>query len=387
MDGPAGFVSAVAQQTWRGLLDTFDLFTTVDGVARIDEVAVAQRLLVVALLLAGGWLVDRVAGRALRGVAARFAVGAETLGAARAAVRYVVGVLTALAVLAQFGLPQAVLAQAAVGAVLVFGFFGAWLVGQRVVLEAVRRDALDPSLAQLLRNVLAVALSAIGFVTVVGQFGVDVLGVITALGVVGIAVGFAAQETLSNFIAGVTLLLERPFRIGDWVEVAGRVGRVERIRLRTTLIVDRDNVQTSIPNAQVASGTIINLTAGGPLRVRFPIGIAYKESAKAARMALLPIVQAHPDVLRGEGREPAVAMAGLGDSSVDLVVIYWLAPERIAVEPRVTAQLREACKEALDAAGIQIPYPHLQLFVDDASGLRPVLSPLYPPRAARGGEA
>ena len=387
MDGPAGFAGDVARQTWRGLLDTFDLFTTVDGVARIDEVALAQRVLVVALLLVGGWLVERIAGRALRGLAARFPVGSETLGGARAAVRYVVAVLTLLAVLAQFGAPQVVLAQAAVGAVLVFGFFGAWLIGQRVVLEAVRRDTLDPSLAQLLRNVLSVALSAVGFVTVLGQFGVDVLGVVTALGVVGIAVGFAAQETLANFIAGVTLLLERPFRIGDWVEVAGRVGRVERIRLRTTLIVDRDNVQTSIPNAQVASGTIINLTAGGPLRVRFPIGIAYKESAKAARAVLLPIVHAHPDVFHGEGREPAVAMAGLGDSSVDLVVIYWLAPERIGVEPRVTSQLREACKEALDAAGIQIPYPHLQLFVDDASGLRPVLSPLYPSRGAPGSEA
>ena len=74
-----------------------------------------------------------------------------------------------------------------------------------------------------------VVIAALAVVTVMDQFGVDVLGVVTALGVVGIAVGFAAQDTLSNFISGVTLLVERPFQIGDWVELAGKVGRVERI--------------------------------------------------------------------------------------------------------------------------------------------------------------
>jgi len=201
--------------------------------------------------------------------------------------------------------------------------------------------------------------------------------VIAGLGIVGLAVGFAAQSTLANFIAGVTLLLERPFQIGDWVEINGQTGKVMEIALRTTRLRTRDNIYTVIPNSSVAEADIVNLSAGGPLRVRIPVGIAYKESVSAAREVILPLLVAKEHVLQDPDMTPAVTMSALGDSSVDLTVLYWLSPENIDIQPRISAQLLESIKEALDAAGIQIPFPHLQLFIDEARGLAPVVDALH----------
>lgn len=355
-----------------------------EGGPAIDVPALTVRVLVSVLVAALAWGAYAVARRGLAWVLRRTRFPADARGPLYLALRATVFVLAGLAVLGQFGVSRLVLGNAAVAAIFAFLFYMVWWTGNRLLMASVDRVGLDPSLRQLLRNVLAVGVAAIGFVTVMDQFGVNVLAAITALGVVGIAVGFAAQETLSNFIAGITLLIERPFRIGDWVDVGGKIGRVESIRLRTTLIVDRDNVHTIIPNAQVAAGQIVNLSGGGPLRLRIEVGIAYKESAAAAREALLPVLRDHPDTLRGAAYEPAVFVTGLGASSIDLLGLAWIPAEKIAVQPRISAELTEASKQALDRAGIEIPFPHLQLFIDDAKGLGPVLAPWTPPPSGRG---
>ena len=91
----------------------------------------------------------------------------------------------------------------------------------------------------------------------------------------------------------------------------------------------------------------------------------------------MPVLQAHPEVLQGVGMEPRVLLKNLGDSSVNLEVKVWITPDNLDVQPRIMADILEQMKEALDAAGIEIPFPHLQLFIDDAKGLKPVLEPFY----------
>ncbi len=380
------FGGRVWNELLRSLGDTVGFFDPEAGLAMDAALAdLALRLVVVAILAAVFWIVYRVLRMGLRGLTRRvaFLEGLEetVLGGLRA----MLVTLALLAMASQFGIPSTVLASAAIAALLAFAFYAAWIVGNLLLTNAVRSADLDRSLEQLLRNVLAVTVVALGGIAVLQQFGINVLSVITALGVVGIAVGFAAQETLSNFIAGITLLVERPFRIGDWVEVSGKVGRVERISLRTTRLVDRDNVITSIPNASVASSEIVNLSAGGPLRARIAVGIAYKESAAQARDVILPVVTPHPKVLGGAGYEPGVVMSELGDSSVNLTVLFWIAPEDIGTMPKIAAEILEGVKEALDDVGIEIPFPHLQLFIDEAKGLPPVLEPFARPLAAGPG--
>ncbi len=383
------FVRTVWSELRGSLGESFSLVRG-DGVAALDVEALTVRLLVSLLVVLLAWLVYGVARRTLAWTLRRTHFPETARGPLFLALRAVVAVLASLAVLGQFGVSSVLLGDVALAVIFAFAFYLVWWTGNRLLLVAVDRAGLDRSLRQLLRNVLAVTVAAVGFVMVMDQFGVNVLAAITALGVVGIAVGFAAQETLSNFIAGVTLLIERPFRLGEWVDLGGKVGRVEGIRLRTTLIVDRDNVHTIIPNAQVAAGQIVNLSGGGPLRLRIEVGIAYKESAAQARDVLLPVLRGHPEILRGGRYEPTVLVTGLGASSVDLAGFVWIPPEKIAVQPRISAELVESVKEALDREGIQIPFPHLQLFIDDAKGLAPVLAPLAPrpgsDRAAGGAD-
>lgn len=377
MSGAGGFAARVWQQLQDSLARALGPFGP-QGVASGEALAtVATRLIVALLLLAlfgGGYA---VLVRLLDGGGRRLRLPADLIRLLKRALAYAVTLLAALAVLAQFGVDSAVLGRVAMAALFALIYYAAWLVAHRLLQNATHRAGLDRSLVQLLRNVVGVVVSALAVITVLDQFGIDVLGVVTALGVVGIAVGFAAQDTLSNFISGITLLIERPFRIGDWVELAGKVGRVERISLRTTRLVTRDNIHTSIPNAKVASTEIVNLSAGGPLRLRVPLGIAYKESSRAARQALLPVLRGHPEVLQDAVHAPSVLVEELGSSSVNLVMLAWIEPDTIAREPVVSAELIEAAKEALDAADIQIPFPHLQLFIDDAQGLLPVADRLH----------
>jgi small-conductance mechanosensitive channel len=375
---PENFFQNVLAELNRSLRETFGIFgrgpeDISASFARIlTQLLVA--LLIILLFSTAYWLLKRV----VRGVTRRSKVLANLTRPLLTGLRYVMVLLTSLAVLSQFGLSPALLAQIGIAALFAFAFYLTWVVTNRLMTNTLRMRGFDRSLEQLLRNLLAVLIVAFGAVTVLNQVGINVLSVITALGVVGIAVGFAAQETIANFISGITLLIERPFRIGDWVVIGDIDGRVEEITLRTTRIVTLDNSSVAIPNASVASSMITDFSAGGPLRVTIPVGIAYKESVKAARAVILPILENHSKVLKAPTRQPAVMMRELGDSSVNLWVLYWIAPEDIPLRQRLSSELLESIKEALDAAGIEIPFPHLQLFIDDAEGLKPVLEPLYP---------
>ena len=297
----------------------------------------------------------------------------------RTTLRYLTGLTLLLAVLAQFGASPSFLGAVAKAGFMALGFFVAWLVLKRILQEAMSRYNADLSIRQLVNNLLSVLLFTFASITILAQFGFDVLSIVAGLGIVGIAVGFAAQSTLSNFIAGITLLIERPFRIGDWVNINGQDGKVVKIALRTTWLRTRDNIFTMIPNDSVASSDIINFSAEGITRLNFIVGIAYKESVAKAREVILPILSAHKEVLHDKSLAPKVRLENFGDSSVDLKIQIWITQDNLDAQPSIIGELREQIKHALDEAGIEIPFPHLQLFVDGAQGLEPVLKPWHPP--------
>lgn len=215
-----------------------------------------------------------------------------------------------------------------------------------------------------------------GVVMAAGQLGVNLGAVLASIGVVGIAIGFAAQDTLSNIIAGFLIFFDKPFQVGDWVDVADEVGEVSEITMRTTRIKTKRNTWVVIPNKKIIDEVLVNHSKQGATRVDVPVGIAYKEYIPDARNVLeeavkyLPGVIAHPP--------PQVVVKSLGGSSVDLEVRVWI--DKASNEPPVACAVVEASKLALDAAGIEIPYPHLQLFVDDIrepvwKGLQALKSP------------
>ena len=353
------------------LLSTF-------GILKPDETNTAEffatfasEMLASALLLLLFVGVYRLLRAALRFLVRRFRLGREVSRPLAAALRYVVVLFALLAILSQWGVPANLTGHIARAAAMAFLYYLGWLVGLRAITHALARYELDPSIVQLLRNVISVVFAALGGASILSQFGVNVLSLVTGLGVVGIAVGFAAQDTLGNFIAGTTLLVERPFRIGDWVQVNEQVGKVREITLRNTRLVTRDNVYTSIPNSAVASSEILNFSAGGPLRLKVELGIAYGASVEAARAVLVPVMQQNEKIMQRP--LPLVRVDELADSSVNLQLIFWIAPSEIATEPGLRAAILEASKVALDEAGIEIPFPHLQLFIDGAKALEPLL--------------
>ncbi|MGH7514813.1 MAG: mechanosensitive ion channel family protein [Gemmatimonadales bacterium] len=203
----------------------------------------------------------------------------------------------------------------------------------------------------------------LGAVMAASQLGVNIAAALAGLGVVGIAVGFAAQETIANMIAGFLIFWDRPFKVGDFVTTEGRYGEVREITMRTTRIRTMENTYVVIPNKEIIGETLVNHSLYGEVRVNVPIGIAYRERVADARRVLLPVAQEIPGVLRSP--PPEVVVHGLASSSVDLEVRVWI--DDPSLERRTGFLVLEACKAALDEAGIQIPFPHLQLIVDQIS--------------------
>ena len=216
-------------------------------------------------------------------------------------------------------------------------------------------------------------------VLVLSQLGINVAALVAGLGIAGLALGFAAKDSLENFIAGVTILLDRPFSVGDWVTVDTHYGKVEHITLRSTRIHTPNNQTVVFPSLQMVTKAIVNHTTGDPLRVDVPFGIAYKERVGDAREVVLGLVESDDSRL-APGAEPRVVVTDLGDSSVNMQLRLFIGDPGDAVAVR--CEYVERIFEALKAADIEIPFPHLQLFIDEAQALRDT-----PVRVIRGGDA
>lgn len=247
-----------------------------------------------------------------------------------------------------------------------------WNLSSYFVKSLSRKKDLDESITLLLSNISNIILILLGIYLAFRQFGINLLPILGGLGVLGLAVGFAAQDILANFISGITLLIDRPFSIGDWIRSDNYEGRVKGLTLRTTRIRTRNNEHVSIPNKDLAGATVINLSRGGPLRIDAPLGVAYKTDIEQAREVLLKVVEGFEEIITRPA--PVVAVEGLGDSSINLLIRFWIDPEDIATYPSIRMRLLEAAKKALDDANIEIPFPHMQLHIDGANGLNPFLS-------------
>jgi small conductance mechanosensitive channel len=193
------------------------------------------------------------------------------------------------------------------------------------------------------------------------QVGINVAAALAGLGVAGIAIGFAAQDLLSNIIAGFVIFLDKPFEVGDLIRVQEHYGRVANITLRSTRIQTRQNTYVVVPNKRIIDEVVVNHSKHGATRVDVPVGIAYKENIPGARKVLLDAVSRVENVI--EHPAPSVVVEELGGSSVNLLVRVWI--ENAEEERSIFFAVLEASKLALDAANIQIPFPHLQLFWDD----------------------
>jgi small conductance mechanosensitive channel len=249
------------------------------------------------------------------------------------------------------------------GALVVLLVFWVILRATRPLLRRVltRARFAEALIGLLVDGLFKGAIIIIAFITAVSQLGINVTAALAGLGVAGIALGFAAQETVANMIAGFLVFWDRPFQIGDYVTTQGMYGRVQEITMRTTRIRTMENTYAVIPNKQIIGDLLVNHSMYGVTRVNVPIGIAYKEKIAEARATLLPAISKVAGVVESPASD--VVAIELGGSSVNLMARVWISDA--ALEKPVAQAVLEACKVALDEAGIEIPFPHLQLFVED----------------------
>jgi small conductance mechanosensitive channel len=250
-----------------------------------------------------------------------------------------------------------------VTAILVF--FAFWLlirVTRPALRTSLRRAAFDGALIKLLvDNVYRYTLLLVGLIMAASQLGVDVAAALTGLGVAGIAVGFAAQDSVANTIAGFLIFWDQPFAVGQIVETQDQYGEVVSITMRTTRIRTPNNTYVIVPNKEIIEAVLVNHSMYGETRVDVPVGIGYPEDVEEARKVLLDAVSTVEGV--AEEPAPAVVVKELGGSSVNLEVRVWVM--EASREKATYVRTLERCKRALNDAGIEIPFPHLQLQVDE----------------------
>ncbi|MBZ0173065.1 MAG: mechanosensitive ion channel family protein [Phycisphaerales bacterium] len=245
---------------------------------------------------------------------------------------------------------------------ILFAFLILYRVTRIPLSAAMRHSRMHDKLIELLiNNIYRYTLVIFGIVMALDQLGVNVTAALAGIGVAGIALGFAAQDSVANVISGFLIFWDKPFEVSSWIRVEGQYGQVSDITLRTTRIRTAQNTFVVIPNKNIIDSVLENYTKHGEIRVDVPVGIAYKESIVAARQAIL---EAMPDIswVRSDPA-PDVVVASLGDSSVDLLVRVWI--DDPGERPKTISVVTEVAKTALDAAGIEIPYPHLQLFLEN----------------------
>ncbi len=254
------------------------------------------------------------------------------------------------------------LAPKTAGALLVLVIFYA---AYRVLYNLLRRilkksNVVQPGLQTLVLQAFRLLSIVLIAITVLQTIGIDPAALIAGIGVAGIAFGFAARDTVENILSGVSILTDKAFRIGDTLIVSGTYCVVENITLRTTRLRTPKNEVLIIPNQQMANEQILNHTIGGVLRIEIPFSIAYKESPQEARRVILETTR--HDMRLMEDPEPRVVVTSLNDSSVDLSL--WVYVENPKEERQIIYDYTESIKKALNKAGIEIPFPHIQLVQD-----------------------
>lgn len=229
---------------------------------------------------------------------------------------------------------------------------------RRLVLKATEKAKVDVTLGKFFANAARYAVITLAIIACLGVFGIETTSFAAVIGAAGLAIGLAFQGSLSNLASGVMLLMFRPFKVGDVVNTAGQVGKVDEIELFTTRLITPDNRMIIIPNSAVFGGTIENITYFDTRRVDVDVGTVYSADLDATREVLDDAVAS---VEHLPEPAPQVYLDVLGDSAILWKVRVWTnTPDYWALREKLT----RAIKTKLDAAGIGIPFPQMDVHLD-----------------------
>ena len=240
-----------------------------------------------------------------------------------------------------------------VGALVIF-FVGRWLAKliSKLVGKAMTKAKIDETLTSFAQDLCHIGLLVFVVIAAIHNLGVETSSFAVVIGAAGLAIGFALQGSLSNFAAGVILIIFKPFKVGDFVELGGKAGTVREIQIFNTILNSPDNVRVIVPNGQVTGNNILNYTVNGTRRIDLVVGVSYGDDLKKAQQVIEGVLAEDSRILK----DPAVtvAVSELGDSSVNFVVRPWV---KAGDYWNVRFDTIRNVKLALDKNGITIPFP------------------------------
>jgi len=242
--------------------------------------------------------------------------------------------------------------------ILLIGFWVANTLYRAIIGLSKKNQHLDDTLFRFLGSLARYAVLAFVFIAVLNRFGVQTASIVALLGAAGLAVGLALQGAMTNLAAGIMLLIFRPYKVGDFIDAAGRFGCVTEIDMFTTILQTFDNQQIIVPNGKIWGEQIINHSHYGVRGVDMHFGIAYDEDIDAARKVFEDVLDNHEHILKDP--RPFIEVETLNDSSVDFLVRPFCNGEHYF---DVLYSVPEQIKKALDENNIEIPFPHRKVIL------------------------
>lgn len=247
-------------------------------------------------------------------------------------------------------------------ALLIF-YVGRMAVGLvvRALRKIMQRQEVDKTLETFVSNLVRMALLIVVIIAAISALGIETTSFIAIFGAAGLAIGLALQGSLSNFAAGVLIVLFRPYKVGDYIEGAGISGSVEQVQILTTVLLTPDNKEVIVPNSQIMNSVITNYSANDTRRIDMVVGVSYKDDLDKVRKTLEELVAADDRILE----DPAckIAVSELADSSVNFIVRPWVKTEDVW---NVRFDLTEAIKRRFDQEGISFPFPQQDVHLHKA---------------------
>jgi small conductance mechanosensitive channel len=242
--------------------------------------------------------------------------------------------------------------------ILIFGFMAASVLAAALQRVLEKRN-LDKTISHFIGSMVKYSVIAFVIIAALSRVGVQTASFIAVLGAAGLAVGLALQGSLSNFASGVLIIGFRPFKAGDFVEIAGTAGSVETVQIFSTVLVTPDNKMVVVPNSSVLGGNIVNYSRKDKRRLDLVISVSYSADLAKTKQVLESVIKAENRILSGD--PVTIGLLALADSSVNFAVRPWV---RTTDYWPVHFALMEAIKLEFDKAGIQIPFPQMDIHLD-----------------------
>lgn len=227
------------------------------------------------------------------------------------------------------------------------------------VSKVLKKKEMDKAVVDFIHGIVRYTLFIIVLIAALSRIGVQTASVVAVIGAAGLAIGLALQGSLSNFAAGVLIVAFRPFKSGDYVEIGGVAGAVDSIQIFQTILKSPDNKMVVVPNASVIGGAITNYSRHETRRVDMVIGVSYKSDLQKTKRVLREALEKDPRILKDP--DMTIGVLTLADSSINFVVRPWC---KTADYWAVYFDSMQAIKEALDANGIEIPFPQMDVHLN-----------------------